>query len=69
MIPITDLDYIKYYVERLKKDPEVFKQQKTLIESQLHSSKEIFKKKFGNENFKKNAREYLRNIGLLKNLK
>jgi len=65
MIFKTDLDYVEFYAEQLKKDNSIFKQQKKLIESQLHSSSDIFKKMFGTKKtFKLNARNYLRKIGL-----
>lgn len=66
MIPKTDLDYIEFYASKLKKDNSLFKQQKMLIESQLQSSSLLFKKMFGTQkNFKDNAREYLRGVGLI----
>ncbi|MAG07535.1 hypothetical protein CMI46_01850 [Candidatus Pacearchaeota archaeon] len=65
MIPITDLDYVKLYAERLKKDKSLFKQQKKLIESQMKSSSELAKKMFGENDFKLNARKYLRKLNLL----
>jgi len=60
-----DLDYVKLYAEKLKKDNRLFVQQKKLIESQLKSSSDLAKKKFG-KNFKFNVRKYLRAIGLIK---
>lgn len=66
MIPRTDLDYIELYANKLKKDNSLFKQQKMLIESQLHSSSDLFKKMFGAQNnFKINARKHLKSIGLI----
>lgn len=66
MIPKTDLDYIELYAHRLKNDNSFFKQQKTLIESQLHGSSELFRKMFGTQNsFKINARKHLKGIGLI----
>jgi len=65
MIPKTDLDYIEMYANKLKKDNSIFKQQKKIIESQLHSSSALFKKMFGSgKTFKINARKYLKDIGL-----
>ena len=64
-IPVTDMDYVELYAEKLRKDNSLFKQQKMLIESQLHSSEDIFKKRFGEKNFKENARKYLKEIGLI----
>jgi len=63
-VPLTNLDYVEFYARKLKQNPEIFIQQKKLIESQMKSSKEIFRKKFG-KNFKENARKYLRKIGLI----
>jgi len=66
MIPKTDLDYVEFYANELKKSNFIFKQQKMLIESQLHSSSALFKKMFGNQkDFKDNARKYLKGIGLI----
>jgi|TARA_Y100000310_G_C20681459_1_gene816206 hypothetical protein len=65
MIPRTDLDYIELYANKLKKDNSLFKQQKMLIESQLHSSSDLFKNMFGTNNFKINARKHLKSIGLI----
>jgi hypothetical protein len=58
-IPQTDLEYVAYYAELLKTHPDLFDQQKRLIESQMKSSRETFSKMFGKENFKENARKYL----------
>ena len=66
MIPKTDLDYVTLYAERLKRDNSLFKQQKKLIESQLTSSAELFKKMFGaGASFKINARKYIKAVGLM----
>ncbi len=66
MIPIKDSDYVELYAEKLKNDNSLFKQQKMLIESQLHSSSSIFRKMFGKgDSFKINARKYLKSIGLI----
>lgn len=65
MSPKTRLDYIEFYANKLKKDSSLFNQQKTLIESQLHSSSALFKKMFGSQ-FKNNAREYLKGMGLIR---
>mgnify|MGYP001254374091 CR=1 len=62
MIPETDMDYIELYANKLKKDNSLFKQQKMLIESQLRSSSMLFRKMFGSENFKANARKYLKAV-------
>ncbi|MBW2965833.1 hypothetical protein KY342_01875 [Candidatus Woesearchaeota archaeon] len=66
MIPKTDLDYVKLFASKLREDNSLFEQQKKLIESQMHSSSELFRKRFGTgKDFKKNAREYLKRIGLI----
>ncbi len=64
MIPKTDLDYVELFANKLKNDNSIFEQQKKLIESQMHSSFDLFKKKFGAD-FEKNARKYLKEIGLI----
>ena len=66
MTPRTDLDYIELYANKLKENNSFFKQQKILIESQLHGSSDLFRKMFGNHgNFKINARKHLKGIGLI----
>ena len=69
-IKIKDLkdsiEYVEIYAKALKKNPENFKQQKMLIESQLNTSRQIFRKRFGTgETFRMNARKYLKNVGRL----
>mgnify|MGYP001587877105 FL=1 len=64
-IPINNLDYLELYAEELKNNPKLFEQQKMLIESQIISSHSIFKKMFGDKNFKEKARRYLKDIGVL----
>jgi len=58
--PKTDLDYVEFYAEELKKNPEIFKQQKELIESQLKSNSDLTKKRFSKKNFKSQVRDYLK---------
>ena len=65
MKTMNDLDYIELYANKLKEDNSIFKQQKILIESQMHSSKAVFRNMFGDKNFKENARKYLKKIGLI----
>ena len=66
MTPRTDLDYIEFYANKLKNNNSFFKQQKILIESQLHGSSDLFRKMFGTQNrFKINARKHLKSIGLI----
>lgn len=69
-IPVTDLDYVDLYAERLKEDASLFKQQKMLIESQLQSSSATFRNMCGKgEEFKINARRYLRAVGIIRPVK
>ena len=63
-IPKTDLDYIEIYAKKLRENPEFFKQQKELIESQLASSSDLTEKRFSKENFKTQARAHLKKIGV-----
>ncbi len=63
-IPKSDLDYIEIYAEKLRENPEFFKQQKELIESQLSSSSDLTKKRFSKENFKAQVRAHLKEIGV-----
>lgn len=60
----TDNDYVVIYAESLLNDNSLFEQQKLIIESQITASRELFKNKFG-KSFKKNAREYLKDIKLI----
>ncbi|MEK6860170.1 MAG: hypothetical protein AABX54_05140 [Nanoarchaeota archaeon] len=62
---LTDMDYVELYADKLREDNSLFKQHKVLIESQLKSSSSLFSNMFGKEDFKKKARDYLRNIGLI----
>ena len=65
-IPKTDLEYVEFYSNELKKNNSFFEQQKRLINSQIRSSKSLFLKTFGKgEMFKKNARDYLKGRGIL----
>lgn len=63
-IPQTDLDYVEIYAEKLRENPNLFKQQKELIDSQLESSSALTKKRFSKEDFKKQVRIHLRKIGV-----
>lgn len=68
-IPKTDLDYVKLYAENLRENPALFEQQKMLIDSQIKANRSLFKN-FGKKNeFKLNARKYLKDLGILKNEK
>lgn len=64
-VPVTDMDYVELYAEKLLAEPLLFEQQKMLINSQLKSSKETFKKMFSSNNYEVDARAYLRAIGLI----
>lgn len=61
---MKEIDYITLYAEILREDNSLFQQQKMLIESQMKASSSLFNKMFSAD-FKKNARIYLRKIGLL----
>jgi len=61
---MKEIDYIALYAESLKEDNGLFKQQKRLIESQFQGSSSLFRGMFS-PNFKANARQYLRKVGLL----
>lgn len=61
---VSELDYVILYAEKLKKNNKFFNQQKELIESQIEASSSLFKNAFG-QDFKANARKYLRGIGLI----
>tara|TARA_Y100000310_G_scaffold332783_1_gene409012 strand:+ start:2704 stop:2892 length:189 start_codon:yes stop_codon:yes gene_type:complete len=62
---MNNLDYAKLYAERLKEDNSLFKQQKSLIESQYKASSSFFQNMFSKSNFKKDARKYLKSVGLI----
>lgn len=65
-IPKTRLDYVELYAERLKSDPSVFAQQRMLIESQMQSSRQVFRSMLGDgDDFEERAREYLRKIKVI----
>lgn len=62
------INFVKYWAEyiRTHSDLDWSKQQNMLINSQIQSSQSLFSNTFGQgEDFKKNAREYLKNIGVL----
>ena len=60
-----NIDYVEFYENKLKNNSDIFKQQKKLIDSQIISSKKIFKQKFAGD-FEKNARLYLKEVGVIK---
>ena len=64
MKPTNDLDYVEFYAKQLKNDNRFFKQQKSIIESQIKASSSLFRNIPGRD-FKKEARKYLRSVGLL----
>ena len=64
-IPKTDLDYVDLYAENLKANPQLFEQQKMLINSQLESSKSFFQNMFKGKDFKTEARKYLKQRELI----
>lgn len=61
---MKDIDYVELYAKKLLADNSLFDQQKKLIESQLQGSSSLFRKMFAND-FKQNARGYLKKVGLL----
>ena len=63
--PISNLDYIELYAKRLKDDNTLFAQQKMLIDSQIKSSQSFFRNAFSGKDFKKEARKYLKAVGLI----
>ncbi len=62
---LNDSDYVEFYARELREDNKIFEQQKIFIEDQFKASSSLFKNKFGKD-FKKNARIYLKQIGLIK---
>jgi hypothetical protein len=62
---LTDLDYVEMYAERLRKDNRLFAQQKMLIDSQMRASRSFFSSMLSGPDFKRQAREYLKKVGLL----
>ncbi|MBU0456506.1 MAG: hypothetical protein ABH824_01820 [Nanoarchaeota archaeon] len=61
---MKDIDYVELYAEKLREDNSLFDQQKRLIEAQLQGSSSLFRGMFA-DNFKQNARIYLKKIGML----
>ena len=60
---MSDLDYVVLYAEQLKKNKDLFEQQRRLIEDQIRASSSLFRNYFGKD-FKKGARKYLKEVGL-----
>ena len=61
---ILRISCVELYAKKLLADHTLFAQQKRLIESQLQASSSLLKGMFA-EDFKQNARIYLKKIGLL----
>ncbi|MFW5846928.1 MAG: hypothetical protein ACOCUU_02090 [Nanoarchaeota archaeon] len=59
-----DIDFVIFYSERLKKDASLFEQQRKFLNSQICASRSLFANWKGKE-FKKNARIYLKERGLI----
>lgn len=62
---MEDIDYVRMYAKKAREDNSVFEQHRKFINSQLQASREIFRKRFGTENFEENARKYLKERGLI----
>ena len=63
---ISKIDYVVFYAEQLKENAALFKQHKEFIESQYAASRSLFSNMFSKDNFKAEARQYLRKIALLR---
>lgn len=61
---MNDLDYAKKYAELLRKNPQLFQQQKQFLEAQYQASHSLFQN-FPKRAFKKHARAYLKGRGLI----
>ena len=63
------MDYVVFYAEMMQRDNRYFKQQKMLIDSQIQASRSLymnmFKKHGTADDFKKSARDYLRQLGII----
>ncbi len=62
---MDNLDYIRFYADKIKENPKYFAQQKMIIESQMKASSSLFRNMFKGKDFKVEARKYLRKIGLI----
>jgi hypothetical protein len=60
------MEYVDRYAEQLKVDNTLFVQQRMLIESQLQSSASFFSNAFAGQDFKREARKYLKQRGILR---
>ena len=65
MNPKTDLEYVEFFAIMLHQDNSLFVQQKRFIEAQFTSSSSLFRNMFAGEDFKTEARKYLRKMGRL----
>ncbi|PIN91195.1 hypothetical protein COU57_01535 [Candidatus Pacearchaeota archaeon CG10_big_fil_rev_8_21_14_0_10_32_14] len=60
------MDYVEYYALKLKENNKLFSQHKKFIESQYKGSSTLFRNSYGKgEEFKKNARTYLKSMKLI----
>ena len=67
MKPTTDMDYVELYAKKLSENNSIFEQHRKFINDRFRSSSILFRNMFGTgEEFKTNAREYLRKTGILK---
>lgn len=64
-VPVTDMDFVELIAEKLKNDPKIFKNHKDFIEGQMFMSQSFFKRYFKEDNFKEQAREYLKGMRLI----
>ncbi|MAE13149.1 hypothetical protein CMO92_01170 [Candidatus Woesearchaeota archaeon] len=59
-------EYVVTYAKELKNNSALFSQQKLIIDSQIKASASFFRNMFKEEEYKKAARRYLHQRGLLK---
>jgi len=64
-IRLRELEFIEYFAIRLRNDNRLFNLQKEIVEGHIHSLNKYFKNKFGDKNFKENAREYLKRMDII----
>ncbi|MBI3622921.1 hypothetical protein HY212_02460 [Candidatus Pacearchaeota archaeon] len=62
----NDLDYVEFYAEQLKINNKFFREYKKIIDSQIKASSSLFGKMFEKENYRLKAREYLKNMLIIK---
>lgn len=64
---MKDIDYVELFAKKLKEDASLFQQHKLLLEGQYQASISLFKNMFGEgEKYKKNARIFLKKVGVIK---